>query len=149
LWSSPAIRTSFPLLSRFHSFNCIKLIPAPKEAFLNRGEQIDGSFQFGHQTYLLEAKWQATPVGADALHTFHGKLEQKAAWARGLFISESSFTADGLEPFGKAKRLICMDGLYLYEVLDRKLSLSNVLELKARRALDTGLPFARIRDLFP
>jgi len=42
-----------------------------------------------------------------------------------------------------------MDGLDLYELLDRMLSLSNVPELKARRAVETSLPFVRIRDLFP
>lgn len=120
----------------------------PREPFRNRGEQIDGSFQFGHETYLLEAKWQAAPIGADPLHSFHGKLEQKAAWARGLFISDSGFTADGLEAFGRAKRLVCMDGLDLYELLHRELPLDVVLERKVRRAAETGLPFVRIRDLF-
>ena len=121
---------------------------APRESFRNRGEQIDGSFQFAQQTYLLEAKWQAPPVAADALHIFNGKLGERAAWARGLFISESGFSPDGLQAFGRAKRVICMDGLDLYELLERKLSLSSVLELKARRAVETGLPFVRIRDLF-
>jgi hypothetical protein len=121
----------------------------PREPFRNRGEQIDGSFQFGHETYLLEAKWRAERIGADHLHVFHGKLEQKAAWARGLFISESGFTAEGLEAFGRAKRFVCMDGLDLYELLDRTLPLDAVLERKVRRAAETGLPFVRIRDLFP
>lgn len=121
----------------------------PREPFRNRGEQIDGSFQFGHETYLLEAKWQAAPIGADHLHVSQGKLEQKAAWARGLFISDSGFTVEGLEAFGRAKRFICMDGLDLYELLRRELPLAVVLERKARRAVETGLLFARIRDLFP
>jgi hypothetical protein len=121
----------------------------PREPFRNRGEQIDGSFQFGHETYLLEAKWHASRIGADHLHVFHGKLEQKAAWARGLFISESGFTTEGLEAFGRAKRFVCMDGLDLYELLDRALPLDVVLERKVRHAAETGLPFVRIRDLFP
>jgi len=120
----------------------------PREPFRNCGEQIDGSFQFGHETYLLEAKWRAEPIGADHLHVFQGKLEQKAAWARGLFISESGFTAEGLEAFGRAKRFVCMDGLDLYELLDRILPLDVVLDRKVRRAAETGRPFVRIRDLF-
>ena len=122
---------------------------SPREPFRNRGEQIDGSFQFEQETYLLEAKWQAAPIGADQLHVFQGKLEQKAAWARGLFISESSFTIDGLEAFGRAKRLVCMDGLDLYDMLDRELPFVLVLDRKVRRAAETGLPFVRTRDLFP
>lgn len=50
--------------------------------FRNTGEQIDGSFQLGHETYLLEAKWIAALVGNRDLHAFHGKLESKAVWAR-------------------------------------------------------------------
>ena len=30
-----------------------------REAFRLRGEQIDGSFVLGHETYVLEAKWQS------------------------------------------------------------------------------------------
>jgi hypothetical protein len=120
----------------------------PREPFRNRGEQIDGSFQFGNETYLLEAKWRAEPIGADHMHVFQGKLEQKAAWARGLFISDSGFTVEGLEAFGRAKRFVCMDGLDLYELLHRELPLAGVLERKVRRAAETGLPFVRIRDLF-
>jgi restriction endonuclease Mrr len=116
--------------------------------FRNRGEQIDGSFQLGQETYLLEAKWQAAPVGASALHTFHGKIEQKAAWARGLFVSNSGYTEEGLEAFGRAKRLVCMDGLDLYELLQRGLSLAEVLERKIRWAAETGRPFVRLRELY-
>lgn len=122
---------------------------AAQEPFRLRGEQIDGSFQLGSEIYLLEAKWQGQPIGVAELHTFHGKIEQKAAWTRGLFVSNSSFTEDGLVAFGRGKRVICMDGLDLYEMLDRELPLTQVLERKVRRAAETGSPFVRVRDLFP
>jgi hypothetical protein len=60
-----------------------------RDAFRLQGEQIDGSFVLAGDTYLLEAKWQGAPCGNAELHTFHGKVEQKAAWTRGLFISSS------------------------------------------------------------
>lgn len=119
-----------------------------REPFRIRGEQIDGSFLLQGETYLVEAKWQSAPTGAPDLHVFHGKLEQKAAWARGLFVSNSGFTEDGLAAFGRGKRVICMDGLDLFETLDRELPLNHVLERKARRAAETGLPFERVRDIF-
>ncbi len=121
---------------------------AAQEPFRLRGEQIDGSFQLGSEIYLLEAKWQGQPIGVAELHTFHGKIEQKAAWTRGLFVSNSTFTEDGLVAFGRGKRVICMDGLDLYEMLDRELPLTQVLERKVRRAAETGSPFVRVRDLF-
>jgi Restriction endonuclease len=119
-----------------------------REPFRNRGEQIDGSFVLQGETYLLEAKWQSAPTGAADLHAFQGKLEQKAAWARGLFVSNSGFTEDGLIAFGRGKRVVCMDGLDLYDVLDRELPLNMALDRKVRCAAETGLPFERIRDLF-
>jgi hypothetical protein len=119
-----------------------------RDAFRLRGEQIDGSFVMGNETYLLEAKWQGGQCGNADLHAFHGKVEQKAAWARGLFISYSGFSEDGLHAFGRGKRVICMDGLDLSEALSRKLSLNRVLEQKVRRAAETGTAFIRVRDLF-
>lgn len=120
-----------------------------REPFRLRGEQIDGSFQLLNETYLFEAKWQGEQTGVADLHTFHGKLEQKAAWTRGLFISNSGFTEDGLAAFGRGKRVVCMDGLDLHDTMHREIPLNHVLDRKVRRAAETGAPFARVRDLFP
>ncbi|WP_214654095.1 restriction endonuclease [Pseudomonas triticifolii] len=122
---------------------------AAREPFRLRGEQIDGSFELDNEVYLLEAKWHGQPIGVADLHTFHGKIEQKAAWTRGLFVSNSGFTEDGLAAFGRGRRVICMDGLDLYEMLDREISLSELLKIKVRRAAETGSPFIRVRDLYP
>lgn len=128
-------------------FNAFGLMA--QEPFRIKGEQIDGSFQLGNEIYLVEAKWHNKPIGVADLHTFHGKIEQKAAWTRGLFVSNSGFTEDGLAAFGRGKRVICMDGYDLYETLNRELPLNYVLERKVRRAAETGSPFIRVRDLFP
>ncbi|MBU9197503.1 restriction endonuclease [Burkholderia gladioli] len=128
------------------AFDCFGL--EAREPFRHRGEQIDGSFVLQGETYLVEAKWQSAPTGAADLHAFHGKLEQKAAWARGLFVSNSGFTPEGLAAFGRAKRVICMDGLDLFDALEKQIPLNHVLERKVRRAAESGLPFERVGDLF-
>jgi len=120
-----------------------------REAFRLQGEQIDGSFYLSNDTYLLEAKWQNLPCNAADLRAFNGKVEEKAAWSRGLFISNSGFSEDGIAAFGRGKRVICMDGLDLHEALTRELPLNYVLDRKVRRAAETGMPFVRVRDLFP
>ncbi|MGM4991289.1 restriction endonuclease [Tardiphaga sp. 841_E9_N1_2] len=120
-----------------------------RDAFRLQGEQIDGSFLLADQTYLLEAKWHNAPTGVSDLHNFHGKVEQKAEWSRGLFVSYAGFTSDGISAFGKRKRIICMDGHDIYEALDREIPLSHVLGEKVRRAAETGAVFSRVRDLFP
>lgn len=117
-----------------------------RASFRNMGEQIDGSFVLHNETYLFEAKWQNSPTPADELHTFEGKLGQKAAWSRGLFISISGFSHDGLIAFGRAKRTICMDGFDLSEVFRNRLSLLDVLSAKVRIAAETGNPFTSVRD---
>jgi hypothetical protein len=118
-----------------------------RASFRLTGEQIDGSFVMHNETYLLEAKWQNSLTGADDLHTFQGKLEQKASWSRGLFVSICGFSEDGLLAFGRGKSLICMDGCDLSEMLKGRLSIVDVLAAKVRRAAETGNPFTRVRDL--
>lgn len=120
----------------------------PREPFRNRGEQIDGSFLLGNEIYLLEAKYQAAQIGADDLHSFHGKVTDKAGWARGLFISFEGFTGVGLEAFGRGKRIILMCGRELNDALIRRLPLREVLDRKVRAAAENGRPFNSVTDLF-
>jgi hypothetical protein len=102
---------------------------APRASFRVVGEQIDGSFELSGETYLLEAKWKGRPIGASDLHAFHGKVEDKAAWSRGLFVSESGFSDEGLIAFGRGKRVVCMDGLDLHDMLDKGLSFADVMSV--------------------
>lgn len=120
----------------------------PRDSFRQRGEQIDGAFELGGHTYLLEAKWQAQPTPAADLHIFEGKLGEKAAWSRGLFVSYMGFSEDGLHAFGRGKRLICMSGEDFDEMLARELPIDEVIQRKARRFAETGNPFVRVRELF-
>lgn len=119
----------------------------PRPSFRNRGEQIDGSFILSDETYLLEAKWRSQLTEARELRDFEGKLIEKAAWARGLFVSYCGFSESALENFGRGKRTICLDGLDLHEILDRQIPFDRAINLKVRRAAEDGLPFTSIRYL--
>ena len=90
-------------------------------------------------------------VGEGKLLTFCGKVGGKAQWSRGLLISVSGFSTEGLEAFarGKPTNIICMDGYDLYSLLKNKLNLCTVLEKKVRRAAETNQAFVPVRDLFP
>lgn len=118
-----------------------------RDPFRIRGEQIDGSFQLDGSTYLLEAKWQNTMTAAADLRAFNGKIEEKAAWSRGLFISYSGFTEDGLFAFGRGKRVICMDGRDIFEALSRAIPIDKVIAEKARMAASQGPIFIRVTDM--
>jgi len=108
---------------------------APRRSFRLVGEQIDGSFQLGQSDLL----------------SFSGKVEGKAQWSRGVFISYSGFSQDGLEAFarGKSTRIVCMDGFDLHCVLTHGLNLGAVIAAKVRRAGETNDAFVSVRDLFP
>lgn len=127
-------------------FNAYEL--SARASFRLTGEQIDGSFVLHNETYLLEAKWQNAPTGAADLHVFEGKLQEKATWSRGLFVSNSGFTNEGLEAFGRGKRMVCMDGFDLFEMLRLRRHFTEVVAAKVRRAAETGSPFVPVRDLF-
>ena len=118
-----------------------------RASFRLYGEQIDGSFVLAGQTYLLEAKWTNDKVDTATLRAFNAKVEDKAKWSRGLFVSQSGFTEVGLSAFGRGKSVICMDGLDLYEILNQHLNFAEVIALKVRRAAESGQPFIRVRDL--
>lgn len=111
------------------------------------GEQIDGSFELDGETYLLEAKWTSLPVNAADLRSFNAKVQDKASWSRGLIVSDSGFSEDGLIAFGGGKSVVCMDGLDLTEMLMKNMGFKSVLSKKVRRAAETGRPFVRLRDL--
>ena len=120
---------------------------SPRASFRLIGEQIDGSFELRNETYLLEAKWQNAPIGVGDLHTFEGKLGEKASWSRGLFVSISGFSPDGLSAFGRGKRVVCMDGFDLSEILRRRVPFEKAVSAKVRRAAETGRPYVSIREL--
>lgn len=123
----------------------------PRHSFRLVGEQIDGSFEIPPETFLLEAKWQSELTGQSDLLTFSGKVEGKAQWSQGLFVSYTGFSQDGLDAFIRGRRtsIICMDGLDLTNLLSNQLNFVDVIQRKKRRAAETGRAFVPVRDLFP
>jgi len=121
---------------------------ASRGAFRNTGEQIDGSFMLHNDTYLVEAKWQNDKTDAADLRAFAGKVRDKATWSRGVFISNSGFSEVGLEAFGRGQPVICIEGLDLYETLNRRIDLADLVARKVRRAVESGRPLVRFHELY-
>ncbi len=121
----------------------------PRKSFRLHGEQIDGSFTVSTETYLMEAKWHEPPIGQAPLLVFKGKVESKAAWSRGLFISYSGFTLEGIEAFsrGRATNIIGMSGQDLFLILEGRILLIDAILKKARRAAETGEFYVPVPDL--
>jgi len=96
---------------------------------------------------LLEAKWTNALVDAATLRAFNAKVEDKARWSRGLLLSYSGFSSDGLTAFGRGNSFICVDGRDLHDVLSRRLDFAVVRAEKAGRAAGAGQAVVRVDDL--
>lgn len=121
----------------------------PKTPFKLIGEQIDGSIELASHTYLIEARWRKIQATGPDLGEFYWKVDGKASWSRGLFISYGGFSPDGLIAFGKgrATNLIGMDGQDLYYVLEGKIGLKELIEEKARVAAESGGCYVPVHQL--
>lgn len=121
----------------------------PRRSFRIVGEQIDGSFQIETDVYLVEAKWHDKQIDQSELLIFHGKVQGKSAWARGLFVSYSGFTPDGLTAYskGRSTNIIGMDSQDLFHILSGEMSLIEAINRKARRAAETGEFFVSVYTL--
>lgn len=122
---------------------------APRAPFRIQGEQIDGSFAFEGDVYLVEAKWQDALVSQADLLVFSGKVGGKTTWGRGLFISYNDFSKDGLAAFAKGRpsNLIAMNGQDLSFILEGKMTLPEAIRLKSRRAAETGQIMVSVYEL--
>jgi len=116
----------------------------PKGSFKNYGEQIDGAFTFDGTDYLLEAKWKQQ-VNRGDLASFTYKVESKLKIAMGLLITVDGVTPEAISP--DFKSIIVMDGLDIISILDGRVSLTDLLYKKRRRANETGkiyIPFNQL-----
>lgn len=122
---------------------------SPRGAFRLVGEQIDGSFQIGTDVYLVEAKWHDQQTSIADLLVFREKVESKATWSRGLFISHGGFTPDGLQAFskGRSTNIIGMTAQDIYFILEGEISLIDAINQKARRAAETGEFYVSVYEL--
>ena len=103
------------------------------------GEQIDGSFKFEGENYVVEAKWQDPGTSTADLYTFAHKVDGKM-YGRGLFISANGFSNEAIRAIvhGKHIQTILMDGEDLSHVLEHRITLEALLDYKVRAAQTRG-----------
>jgi len=82
------------------------------------------------------------------LRSFQEKAGDGFEGTRGLFVSYSGFTDQGLVAFN-AKRVILMDGMDVFEALRRRISLEEVIAAKFRRGTEERRSMISVRELFP
>lgn len=134
------------VLNRFFALHGL----APREPFRIAGEQIDGSFELDHETYLLEAKWHNEPLPEKDLLTFRGKIEGKSAYTRGVFISISGISEDAKQAivYGKQPTFFVMDGFDLTKILLEDIGLVEFLRQRRRILAEEGLVVVPYNELW-
>lgn len=110
-----------------------------RDPFRIVGEEIDGTFKFEGENYIMEAKWQDSGASTDQLYKFAYKVDGKMQ-GRGLFISVNGFSNEALRALvhGKMIQTILMDGSDLSAVLEQRISLEAMLDYKIRAAQTRG-----------
>lgn len=116
----------------------------PKGSFKNYGEQIDGAFTFQGTDYLLEAKWKRQ-VDRGELASFCYKVETKFKTAVGLLVTIDGVTSEAISP--DFKSIIIMDGLDIITILDGRVSLTDLLFKKRRKAIESGKIYLNFNQL--
>lgn len=107
---------------------------APRQPFKLVGEQIDGSFDLDHEVYLLEAKWEKSPMSAKELYVFREKVTGKSAFTRGVFLAMNGITSEAEQAIktGKQPNFFVVTGHDLMMVLLGSLPLAEFLRRRQR-----------------
>ena len=115
------------------------LNPTPDYSLDN--EQIDGAFTFGHDGYIVEAKWFNKPVGRSEGDIFSTKVRRKGRNTLGLFVAVNGFSADFKNAYREGSCFITMNGSDLYNVLSQQVPFDDLLRAKKRHLDETGSCF--------
>jgi hypothetical protein len=112
----------------------------PRPSFRIVGEQIDGSIEFGHEVYLIEAKWQSEPIVQGDLAVLDSRVSGHSQIGRGIFITAGCFSPDGITAHERLRpsAMIGINGQDLFYLLEHALPLAEILRRKLRWLVETG-----------
>lgn len=112
----------------------------PRPSFRIVGEQIDGSIEFDHEVYLIEAKWQSTAIIQSDLLVLDGRVSGHSGIGRGIYITTGCFSPDGIAAYQRLRpsSIFGLDGQDMYFILEEALPLDEVLRRKIRWLVETG-----------
>ena len=123
----------------------------PRMPFRNIGEQIDGSIELDHQYYLIEAKWQTNLILEKDLLVLDSRATGHSTIGRGIFITCSDFSPDGVYAFQKLHppSIIGINGQDLYMIFEKRLHLADIIHLKERKLVESGEFYYPVLKLIP
>ena len=133
-----------PFLKDFFSLHGLD----PRGSFRILGEQIDGSFEWQGNTFLVEARWRQAPANTADLLVLRGKAE-KSEWTRALFISINGFSDLSTQTLqiGRKANLIAMSGQDMMLILERHWTLQEAIKSKLRHTGETAEAYKPLTEL--
>jgi hypothetical protein len=81
-----------------------------------RGE-VDVAFSYDGTWYLLEAKWEAEPINADAVRKLHDVLDERRPGSMGILASWSGFNDSALRRAAGVRNIILFDRSHIEALL--------------------------------
>jgi hypothetical protein len=112
----------------------------PRASYKAKGEQVDGSFFWEGQTFLLEAKWVKPKIPASSIYAFKGKLDGKFHTTSGIYLAVNGYSNDVEDAlkFGKSLNILLFDTSDINLIFNGDVTFLEVLKFKLREAGDTG-----------
>ena len=107
------------------------------------GEQIDLSFVLDGQHYLLECKWEHSPIGFPTVEHFMARVARKAEGTFGAILSMSGFVRGINTTASRGQRLNCvgLSHVALMAVIEGRTTWASTIR-EARRAASIRSCFA-------
>lgn len=111
----------------------------PRKPFKITGEQIDGSFDYNGEFYLVEAKWQQEPIPYRDVVVFDKKITDKSTFTRGVFFSCSGFVENITQQYNnKSASFILITVADICRMLELNMPLQDFIYKKVRALAEEG-----------
>jgi hypothetical protein len=111
------------------------------------GRQIDGSLTLDGTTYIVELKFEGSPVGSPDIDVLRTKVADKADMTMGVMVSMAGYTSGAIR--GASQRgttTLLFDHSHIYFCLLGELTFARILSRVRRHASQTAeayLPVAK------
>jgi hypothetical protein len=112
-----------------------------------RGE-VDVAFAFDGPRYLLEAKWEADPIGFDPIRKLHSMIEERLPGSVGVVLSWSGFNDSALRyAAGTARDVILLDRTHFEAMLTGAASAQEIMSAAHRFLWVLGQEYAPLASM--
>ena len=136
---------------RFNSFlaEMLRCWGHRAKADLNARGNLDVVFAIGAQRFILEAKWEASPLPVDPISKLQKRVRQRLAGTVGLLVSMSGYTSDALADVKDGERLevLLLEKPHVEAMLTGFSPPEELLNLLMDVAHYNGEPTAALGDL--